>query len=304
MSKDVVSYIQQQAEVNTYFRSKSSYWNDIYASSGVQAQIYRDRQAAALAWIDEFALAPGSRVLEIGCGAGFLTVALAQRGLRVQAIDSAEDMVELTRRHVAAHGAGELLSVEVGDVYALACEDDSFDIVVALGVIPWLAQPELALREIARVSRPDGHVLLTADNRARLSNLLDPWLNPALVPLRRWVGAALKRTGLLRRSPEGTSATHHTRHFINTSLMRTGLIKIRDMTLGFGPFTVSRREFLSEPRGMALYHRLQHLADRGIPLLRSTGSHYIVLARKSAAGRSPERSTGAGQPALNNVTTL
>src|SRR5260370_15845424 len=64
-----------QQQVNAYFQSQSSYWEDIYSSSGVQGEIYRDRQAAVLAWIDSLALVPGSKVLEIGCGAGFMAVA-------------------------------------------------------------------------------------------------------------------------------------------------------------------------------------------------------------------------------------
>lgn len=280
MFKTVVSYEQQQEEVNAYFQEKSSYWNDIYAGESVQARIYRDRQAAALAWIDGLALSPGSHVLEIGCGAGFLAIALAQRALRVQAIDSTEAMVELTRLHSEGCGVGELLSVEVGDVYALSFEDNSFDLVVALGVIPWLAHPELAIMEMTRLSKPGGHILLTADNQARLSNLLDPWLNPVLVPLRKQIGAGLKRRGILPRSLEETAATHHSRRFIDTRLAKSGLETLCSMTLGFGPFTFSRREFLPEALGVALHLRLQSLADRGFPLLRSTGSHYLVLARK------------------------
>src|SRR6266567_5002159 len=104
MNKSTVSYRQQQAEVNAYFQAQSSYWNEVYASESLYAEIYRARQTAALAWVDELALAAGSRVLEIGCGAGFLSVALAQRGLRVQAIDSTEAMVDLACRHAGEAG--------------------------------------------------------------------------------------------------------------------------------------------------------------------------------------------------------
>src|SRR5205085_8140892 len=130
-------------------------------------------------------LTPDSRVLEIGCGAGFLTVALAQRGLRVYAIDSTEAMIDQTRRHAGESGVTESLSLDVGDVYALTFEESSFDLVIAIGVIPWLARPELAMQEMARVTRVGGHVILTADNRYRLTYLLDPWMNPALTAFRK-----------------------------------------------------------------------------------------------------------------------
>jgi 2-polyprenyl-3-methyl-5-hydroxy-6-metoxy-1,4-benzoquinol methylase len=293
MQKSRVAYRQQQEKVKAHFQAQSSYWKEIYARDTVYSEIYRARQAKALAWIDNLALAQGSRVLEVGCGAGFLSVALAQRGLRVHAIDSAEAMVELTRQHAEEFRITELLTVDVGDVYALAFADDSFDLVIALGVMSWLALPELAIREIARVTVPDGRVLLTSGNRARLNNLLDPWLNPALAPLRRGIKDMLERVGLRRPSPKPAVRD---RHFIDEALTSAGLIKSRGMTLGFGPFTFLHRKALPECLGIPLHRQLQHLADRNVPFFRSTGMSYLVLASKSPFPSS-EEATSSGRPA-------
>src|SRR6266849_5449365 len=292
VNQSTVSYRHRQEEVNAYFQSQSSSWKDIYAENSVQAEIYRARQARALAWIDELTLAPGSHVLEVGCGAGFLSVALAQRGLRVHAIDSAKTMVELARQHAADSGTAGLLSVDVGDVYALAFEDDSFDLVVALGVTSWLVRPELAIREMARVTGPDGHVLLTDGNRAALHLLLDPLMNPALAPLRRSVKGMLERVGLLRQSPKPVMAAVRDHRFIDEALGSAELIKTRSMTLGFGMFTFLRCKVLPERLAIALHRQLQRLADRNLPFFRSTGLSYLVLARK-VASRPHERSTSA-----------
>lgn len=303
MKSSIVSYRQQQEEVNAYFHAQSSYWKDIYVGSGVQAEIYRDRQAAALAWIDGLSLAPGSRVLEIGCGAGFLSVALANRGLRVQAIDSAEAMVELTRQHAEVSGNAERLTVEIGDVYALPFEDNSFDLVIALGVVPWLVRPELAIGEMARVTIPGSHVILTSDNRARLIYLLDPWKNPALDPLRSGVRSALERIGLLREPRARTKDNLYDCRFIDETLTSAELVKTRGMTLGFGPFTFMDRRILSKSLDRALHHRLQHLADRDVPGFRSSGSQYVVLARKLASQPS-EQSMSVEQPVAGATKVL
>lgn len=300
MSKSAVSYRRQQENVNDYFQSQSSYWKDIYADGGVQAKIYQARQAAVLAWIDELALAPDSRVLEIGCGAGFMTVALAKRGLHVYAIDSTEAMIEQARRHAAESGTAELLSLNVGDVYALTFEDSSFDLVIALGVIPWLERPELAMQEMARVTRPGGHTILTVDNRARLIYLLDPWTNPALLPLRRGVKNVLERIGLLHRS-DVTMETLHDHRFIDDALASAELVKTRSITLGFGPFSFLRYQFIPEPLGTRLHHWLQRLADRKVPILRTTGAQYLVMATKStsrllASSTSAEKSNSSPTP--------
>jgi ubiquinone/menaquinone biosynthesis C-methylase UbiE len=283
VKKFVVPRHQEQEKVNAYFQSQSSYWKDIYASRGVHAETYRDRQSKVLDWVESLALAPGSHVLEVGCGAGFMSIALAQRGYHVHAIDSVEAMVEQTRRHVSEVGIDELLYLNTGDVYALAFEDESFDLVIAVGVIPWLEQPELAIQEMARVTRPGGYLILTADNRSRLNFLLDPLLNPAFAPFKRRLKQILGRVGIRRRSTGEAEEVFHAyndRHFIDKALASAELVKNGDLTIGFGPFTLFRRKVIPEAQGAALHRRLQRLADWGIPGLRFTGSQYLVLARK------------------------
>jgi ubiquinone/menaquinone biosynthesis C-methylase UbiE len=271
----------QREYVNVYFREQSTFWKNIYTSSGVYAQIHQDRHAAALAWIDSLHLAPGSTALETGCGAGFMAVALAQRGWRVRAIDSTAAMIEQARQNAAL--SGQALSLEIDDVYALASEDDSFDLVVALGVLPWLERPELAIQEMARVTKPGGFVLFTADNMLRLNALLDPWYNPFLRPLKGAVKLVLERFGFHQRNAKNVGATFHSHRYIDRLLVRSGLSKIKSKTLGFGPFTLFKRAVLPESSGTRLHFRLQRLADAGVFPFRSTGAHYLVLARKSAA---------------------
>jgi ubiquinone/menaquinone biosynthesis C-methylase UbiE len=246
----------------------------------VQAEIFRIRQTAVLNWIESLSLAPGSRVLEVGCGAGFLTIALAQRGLDVHAIDSTEAMVEQTRRHAEEFGISESLSLAVGDVCALTFEDSSFDLVIAIGVIPWLAQPQRAIQEMARVTRPAGYVIITADNRYRLTYLLDPWMNPSLATLRKRVKGLLERVGLIRRTSNEARETLYARRFVDQSLASVRLEKTRSMTLGFGPFSFLEYKIFPEPLATKLHSRLQRLADRDVPILRTTGAQYLVMATK------------------------
>lgn len=272
---------RQQEKVDEYFQSQSTFWKEIYTSNGIYAEIHRNRYATVLSWIQNLMLTPDSKVLELGCGAGLLAVALAQQGIHVLAIDSVENMVEQARRHAVESGTSELLSVNLGNVYSLPYEDGSFDLVIAIGVIPWLERPDLAIQEMARVTRSGGYLLLTADNRARLNIVLDPWLNPALTPLKERVKDMLDRLGLRCKSLNDIGATSHSRRYIDLLLMRAGLIKTRSTTLGFGPFSLLRRTILPESFGTKLHFQLQRLADRNVPVLRSSGAHYIVLARKS-----------------------
>lgn len=270
----------QQEQINAYFHTQASFWKDVYADDDLFSQIHRERHVRALDWIDGLGLAPGAAVLEIGCGAGFLSVALAKRGFEVHAIDSVEAMVAQARQHVAELGIGDSLAIALGDANELRFADGSFDLVVALGVIPWLEDPRRAIEEMARATRPGGYVLITDDNQARLNVWLDPWLDPGVTWLKRRAKAALVRLKLYHLSASERGSTLHLRRFVDTALRRAGLNKLRSVTLGFGPFTFFRWHLLSKPRGVALHHQLQRLADRNVPLLRSTGAQYLVLARK------------------------
>ena len=66
------------------------YWED-------EGQAYVRR--GDYAWMAS--LVPGLRILEIGCGVGFSTQALARRGLKILSIDSLEDCLEMTRQRIA-----------------------------------------------------------------------------------------------------------------------------------------------------------------------------------------------------------
>jgi ubiquinone/menaquinone biosynthesis C-methylase UbiE len=102
-------------------------------------------------------LAPGTNVLDVGCGPGTITVDIARLVApgRVRGIDAAADVVADARA-----SAGETANVEfaVDDVYALAAADASFDIVHAHQVLQHLPDPVGALREMRRVCKPGGVV--------------------------------------------------------------------------------------------------------------------------------------------------
>src|SRR5215470_14970273 len=223
---------QAQKTITSSFESSASYWQGVYDENSFLGSVYRERQAAALAWIDAFGLPAGSRVLEIGCGAGYLTVALAARGYRVESIDSSEAMVAATRARIVEAGQTATATARVEDVHALQAADASYAGVVALGVMPWLHSPHRALREIARVLRPGGAVILTADNRARLNFVLDPRYNPVLAyPIKRGVKLVLQRLG---KRPMGPLPDLHYPAEVDRLIRLVGLTKRQSRTIGFG----------------------------------------------------------------------
>src|SRR5215210_5407230 len=138
---------REQSTLDAYFHDRSGFWRDIYGGSDVYSVIHQRRLAIALDWVDRLGLKSEASVLEIGCGAGVTAVALAERGLRVHATDTVPAMVAQTRKRAQAAGVGERLTVRLDDVQALALEDAGFDVVIALGVIPWLSSPAAGMAE-------------------------------------------------------------------------------------------------------------------------------------------------------------
>ena len=101
-------------------------------------------------------LRPGLDLLDVGCGPGTITVDLAACVApgRVVGLDVSPD--PLPEARAAAARADVQVSFEVGDVYALELDDDTFDVVHAHQVLQHLTDPVGALRELARVCRPGG----------------------------------------------------------------------------------------------------------------------------------------------------
>lgn len=262
-----------QADVNAHFDSSASYWDGVYRGDSLQGAIYQRRQAAVLEYVDGAGLAPESHVLEIGCGAGHLTIQLAERGLDVVAVDASQAMVESTAERARDAGLGGRVTVASADVHALPYDDGDFALVVAVGVIPWLHSPPAAIAEISRVLRPGGELVLTCDNRARLISFTDPRAMLALSPLRDVLVARRARAGL-------ASSRLHYPHTIDALLAERSLQPLAGRTIGFGPLSFLGRPILSEARAMRVDARLQGLADRRMPGIRSTGWHYVVRARR------------------------
>lgn len=116
-------------------------------------------------------------VLEVGVGTG-LNLAHYPQGVHVTAVDLSPRMLARARDRAEASPAA--VDLTVGDVEALAFDDDRFDIAIATCVFCSVADPVQGLRELARTVRPNGRVLLLEHVRPRnrvlgaLADLVSP----------------------------------------------------------------------------------------------------------------------------------
>lgn len=109
---------------------------------------------------------PGARILDVACGAGLVSLPLAQAGYHVTGIDLAPGAIEEARRRTPEAADARF---EVGDAYALDAEDDSYDAVLLLDMLEHVERPGDAIAEAARVVRPGGVVLFHTFNKTPLA---------------------------------------------------------------------------------------------------------------------------------------
>ena len=154
--------------------------NSIYSNLGARWYEAEDDPVALLRaearhrnpWVAErleHLLGPGpKRVLDVGCGAGFLANALALRGHEVTGLDAAQDSL----RVAALHDVTGRVSYEHGDALALPHADASFDAVCAMDFLEHVEEPERSVAEAARVLAPGGLYFFHTFNRSWLSWLV------------------------------------------------------------------------------------------------------------------------------------
>jgi 2-polyprenyl-6-hydroxyphenyl methylase/3-demethylubiquinone-9 3-methyltransferase len=118
-----------------------------------------------LAWIDETAGLAGKTVLDVGCGGGILSEAMAARAASVLGIDLASKSLGVARLHALESGAERVDYREVA-VEALAAEQpQSFDIVTCMEMLEHVPDVASAVAACARLARPGGWVFFSTLHR-------------------------------------------------------------------------------------------------------------------------------------------
>jgi len=105
-------------------------------------------------------IAPGSRVLELGCGIGTISSFLAVRGLRVTSVDLSSNAIALARKMAAVFGCE--VDFRVSDIFDLAISEGEYDVVVDQGCFHHMQDAEREPYEalVYKALRPGGLYVL------------------------------------------------------------------------------------------------------------------------------------------------
>ena len=175
-----------------------------------------------LDWIRCHVDLEGAKVLDIGCGGGILSEAMAGCGARVTGIDMAEAPLQVARLHL--HESGAEVDYRKATAEELAEEQaGQYDVVTCLEMLEHVPSPSQVLASIARLVRPGGDVFLSTINR-----------NP-----KSFMFAIVGAEYVLRLLPAGT---HEYQKFIRPSELeewarKAGLDLRTSIGMHYNPFT-------------------------------------------------------------------
>ena len=110
--------------------------------------------------IDEFLshIRPGMRVLDLGCGAGWLTLAMAQRGAEATGLDISEEALSVAREYYETirHKVSGSVRYEVSDLNHISLKADSYDVITVCGALHHLTNAHHTIEESHKALRPGG----------------------------------------------------------------------------------------------------------------------------------------------------
>ena len=155
--------------LRTHFDSYARTWHD-RLTNHVYAMRYRAVERMV-------GTRPFDSVLDVGCGTGDFAQLFDPARTRYLGIDISEQMIAESRRLFPAH------QFKVADGDAIEAADESVDLVLSIGVLEYLPDPVNHLKELARVTKPGGSIVITVPNGSNRSRQVDP-------PLRALIDSA------------------------------------------------------------------------------------------------------------------
>jgi len=211
------------AETAKFDRLASRWWDP-----DGESRPLHDLNPVRLGYIAERCTLKGARALDVGCGGGLLSEALARSGAQITAIDLAPAVLDVARLHL--HESGLAVDYREVSVEALAADmPAAFDVVTCMEMLEHVPDPASVIGACARLLKPGGRLFLSTLNRTPLA-----------------FGAAIVGAEhLLRLLPRGT---HHYAQFLKPSeiaadLRAAGLVLDDLSGLAYNPLT--RKAWLS-----------------------------------------------------------
>jgi 2-polyprenyl-6-hydroxyphenyl methylase/3-demethylubiquinone-9 3-methyltransferase len=227
------------AEIARFEAAASRWWDP----QGEMRPLH-DLNPVRLQYVERAGPLVARKVLDVGCGGGLLSEAMARKGARVTGIDLAEDLLQVARLHSLEGGIEVDYLLESAEAHASG-HAGKYDIAACMEMLEHVPDPTAVVDALARLVRPGGHVFISTLNRT----------------LKSYAMAVIGAEYVLRLLPAGT---HTYEKFIRPSELRqwargAGLDVVDIAGLDYDPF--SRKARLATD---ASVNYLMHLRRAGV----------------------------------------
>ena len=176
--------LKDKIQTRKVFNQKASEWAQSYFGHNFCAHNFKERRKKVLSLLD----VGSGRYLDAGCGTGEFLRALSGGGGEVYAFDGAHRMVLEAKRQ---YGKENNIHVFVGDMERIPVRDNFFDGIICVGVLEYLPDDNASLKELYRVLRDDGILVVTLPNKLSPFMMLDQLIIYSLKSIARlldWIG--------------------------------------------------------------------------------------------------------------------
>lgn len=182
-----------------------------------------------LGFIDKIVCLSGKKVLDVGCGGGLLSEAMALRGAQVMGVDMGETPIQVAKLHSAESGITVHYVKTSAEALAADCKNtgQQFDVITCMEMLEHVPDPAVTIQACMTLLKPDGHLFLSTLNR-----------NP-----KSFLFAIVGAEYILKLLPQGT---HDYAKFIKPSELagwvRDAGASVREITgLTYNPFSQQYR---------------------------------------------------------------
>jgi 2-polyprenyl-6-hydroxyphenyl methylase/3-demethylubiquinone-9 3-methyltransferase len=197
---DMIMKNVNQEEIN-HFNSQAHFWWDENGPFKTLHQINPVRMNYIKSFID----LNSKNIVDVGCGGGVLTEALAQSGAKTTGIDLAHDSLEVAKLHLFESQL-EIPYLEVSVEDFSEVEKSKFDVVVCMEMLEHVPDPQSIIDSCAKLLKPGGWLFVSTLNRSPKAMML----------------GIVAAEHLLQMIPKGT---HHYKKFIKPSELAAGIEK-------------------------------------------------------------------------------
>lgn len=270
-----------------YFETQAATWEAAYDAPTARGHSLRERRRRLFGLLD----GAGGNLLDVGCGPAVLAGDLAARGWRYHGVDAA---VEMVRQGRAAGSVLGVATLAVADVVALPFAPGHFDAVLCIGVLDRVPDQGQAIKEMLRVVRPGGVVIVS------FPNMMSPFTAWSNYVFRPGVGAIkrfISRLGERPSSPDlNSSAIVHSPDSARKLLEQAGA-EVRAVVHFYFNVLLPPLEELFPRLGQRVASRLEHLHKTRWAWL---GAGLLVCAVRGSDSSYPGPRAAQPAPGLAN----